>query len=317
DSELVHSEVKNTSIIQPQEQSGIQYLPSQNGTGSQLPSSSIHEQQEHKPEIPYGGTVDQPTTVPETASRSSTPRHSMSRGPLPQPPNSINNAPLQHPTVPPNFISKQQEAEFYANKSRVPKIHDMLPVYSPQVVEAQWDFNGTDDGDLSFKKGDHIEVTEYVNDDWWRGCVKGKDIIGIFPKVYTKSILQSSQSPRNSDSHQRRTSTNSLTSVSSRLTQQSMNLQQNLQNLQPNLQQNPQQNPLPTNRAQVPIQLQPQQPLNRQVTPQPNLTTPYSYQNHPTPYTSQPNSTYYMQNNQYYNYNQPTFSGGFSGGSKK
>ncbi|CAG8452272.1 15920_t:CDS:1 [Dentiscutata erythropus] len=294
DSELVHSESKNTSIRE------IQYLHSQSATDSQSPLSSINDQQEHKPEIPGKEDLDQPTPISETTTsipisetttstpisettiRTPTPRYSMSRGPLPCPPNSTNNTPPQHPTVPPNFISKQQEAEFYANQNRTPKIHDMLPAYSPQIVEAQWDFNGSDTGDLSFKKGDHIEVTEHVNDDWWRGRVKGKDAVGIFPRVYTKSLIQMAQQTKITNSNQRRTSTSS-----------SRSLQQNI---------------LPTTSraqqlSQVPVQLQPQQPLNRQGSPQIN---PYiSYQ---IPLTSQPNSTYYLQNNQFYN--QSTHSGG-------
>ncbi|KAF0462059.1 SH3-domain-containing protein [Gigaspora margarita] len=267
DVEVVHSESKNTSTIHE-----IQYLQSQSSTDSQQPLLSINDQQEHKPEIP--DKEDLPTPIPEATTITPTPKYSMSRGPLPVPPNSINNTPPPHPTLPPNFISKQQEAEFYANQNKTPKIHDMLPAYSPQIVEAQWDFSGSDPGDLSFKKGDHIEVTEHVNDDWWRGRVKGKDTVGIFPRVYTKSLTQIVQPIRNANTHQRRTSTTSVSSISSRT----------------------QQNSLPTNRAQVPVQLQPQQPLNRQASPQ---ASPYQmYQN---PLASQPSSTYYLQSNQFYN----------------
>ncbi|CAG8760971.1 19931_t:CDS:2 [Gigaspora margarita] len=267
DVEVVHSESKNTSTIHE-----IQYLQSQSSTDSQQPLLSINDQQEHKPEIP--DKEDLPTPIPEATTITPTPKYSMSRGPLPVPPNSINNTPPPHPTLPPNFISKQQEAEFYANQNKTPKIHDMLPAYSPQIVEAQWDFSGSDPGDLSFKKGDHIEVTEHVNDDWWRGRVKGKDAVGIFPRVYTKSLTQIVQPIRNANTHQRRTSTTSVSSISSRT----------------------QQNSLPTNRAQVPVQLQPQQPLNRQASPQ---ASPYQmYQN---PLASQPSSTYYLQSNQFYN----------------
>ncbi|CAG8647473.1 9842_t:CDS:1, partial [Scutellospora calospora] len=337
-SKPIPSEEENNSIQMSQGHSEIQYPLDQNIIDAQ-PPSPIRDEQEYKPEIPYKDNFFQPTAIPETSSRSSTPRHSMSRGPLPHPPNSINNTPLQHPT-PPNFISKQQEAEYF----RTPKIHDMLPAYSPQVVEALWDFAGADAGDLSFKKGDLIEVTEHVNDDWWRGHIKGKTVIGIFPRVYTKSISTPSERlAKNPNGHQRRTSTTSTTSISSRPFQQ---------------------NTLPPSRAQqlshVPVLLQPQQPPNRQPTSQSNFASPQPYitQSPPTsqsnyaspqpyitqapptsqsnyaslqsyitqapptsqsnyaspqpyitqaPPTSQPNSTYYpLQTQQYYN--QPTHS---------
>ncbi|KAG1504599.1 hypothetical protein G6F54_000895 [Rhizopus delemar] len=55
------------------------------------------------------------------------------------------------------------------------------------TVEALYDYNGEDPTtDLSFKQGDIIEVTEYVNDDWWKGAVNGKT--GIFPQNHVKKI---------------------------------------------------------------------------------------------------------------------------------
>ncbi|RHZ81238.1 hypothetical protein Glove_122g107 [Diversispora epigaea] len=59
------------------------------------------------------------------------------------------------------------------------------------TVEALWDYcagEGENEADLSFKKGDIVEVVEKVNEDWWSGRVQGKNAVGIFPKVYTKEI---------------------------------------------------------------------------------------------------------------------------------
>ncbi|PKK68950.1 hypothetical protein RhiirC2_518189 [Rhizophagus irregularis] len=47
---------------------------------------------------------------------------------------------------------------------------------------------GDDVGDLSFKKGDIVEVVEYVNMDWWKGRIQGTSNVGIFPRVYTKIL---------------------------------------------------------------------------------------------------------------------------------
>ncbi|RHZ82042.1 hypothetical protein Glove_114g10 [Diversispora epigaea] len=64
-------------------------------------------------------------------------------------------------------------------------------VYTKEIVffvEALWDLNGDDEDDLNFKKGDIVEVHEKVNEDWWKGCIQGTNIVGIFPQVYTKEI---------------------------------------------------------------------------------------------------------------------------------
>ncbi|ORX38133.1 ras GEF [Piromyces finnis] len=49
-------------------------------------------------------------------------------------------------------------------------------------VEAIFDFYGQDDSQLSFKKGDHIQVISRLNSGWWDGICKGKR--GWFPSNY-------------------------------------------------------------------------------------------------------------------------------------
>ncbi|CAI2176155.1 20275_t:CDS:2 [Funneliformis geosporum] len=107
--------------------------------------------------------------------------------PLPFPPNASNSSsPCPQPL--PAFNSKQEEAEYEKSMNRKPKRESVLPAYSISLVEALWDFRGVDNGDLSFRKGDIIEVVEYVNMDWWKGRVRGTDKIGIFPKIYTRVL---------------------------------------------------------------------------------------------------------------------------------
>ncbi|KAG2183689.1 hypothetical protein INT43_006697 [Umbelopsis isabellina] len=60
------------------------------------------------------------------------------------------------------------------------------PAYSVASAEALYDYHGQDKEDLSFRKGDIIEVTEFVNDDWWRGRVHGQT--GIFPQNHVVKI---------------------------------------------------------------------------------------------------------------------------------
>ncbi|KAI9360732.1 hypothetical protein BD770DRAFT_471320 [Pilaira anomala] len=54
-------------------------------------------------------------------------------------------------------------------------------------VEALYDYSGGNpDTDLSFRRGDTIQLTETVNDDWWKGTLHGKN--GIFPRSYVKKL---------------------------------------------------------------------------------------------------------------------------------
>lgn len=43
-------------------------------------------------------------------------------------------------------------------------------------------FTGETDDDLHFTEGAVITITEFVDDDWLRGCVHGKS--GMFPKAF-------------------------------------------------------------------------------------------------------------------------------------
>ncbi|EPZ32348.1 LAS seventeen-binding protein 3-like protein [Rozella allomycis CSF55] len=60
-----------------------------------------------------------------------------------------------------------------------------IPVKTYPKVIALYDFNGVEDGDLSFKKNDVIEVTK-KDGDWWDGSLNGRK--GIFPSNYVKFI---------------------------------------------------------------------------------------------------------------------------------
>lgn len=56
----------------------------------------------------------------------------------------------------------------------------------PARVEAVYDFDGQEEGDLSFKIGAVIEVTGKEDDMWWHGTVAGRS--GIFPSNYTRAL---------------------------------------------------------------------------------------------------------------------------------
>ncbi|CAG8476248.1 7989_t:CDS:2 [Paraglomus brasilianum] len=56
------------------------------------------------------------------------------------------------------------------------------------IVEALWEFAADDDGDLTFRKGDVLEINEFVNSDWWRGRCLRTGKMGIFPRVYARIL---------------------------------------------------------------------------------------------------------------------------------
>ncbi|KAK0334423.1 hypothetical protein LTR02_010162 [Friedmanniomyces endolithicus] len=53
-------------------------------------------------------------------------------------------------------------------------------------VRALYDFHSTEDGELFFRKGDTIVVTESKHKDWWKGNLHGQ--IGIFPVNHVEKL---------------------------------------------------------------------------------------------------------------------------------
>jgi hypothetical protein len=105
----------------------------------------------------------------------------------------------QQESIPKPAPRRLQAEETVIPKARIPSFNEKtpvpvprrepveLPAYSICTVEAVYDFKGEDpSSDLSFKAGDVIQVTEYVNDDWWRGNLHGRS--GIFPQNHVKKI---------------------------------------------------------------------------------------------------------------------------------
>ena len=51
---------------------------------------------------------------------------------------------------------------------------------------ALYDFTGTATDELSFRKGDKIEITERVSEDWLRGKHNGRE--GMLPRVFVQLL---------------------------------------------------------------------------------------------------------------------------------
>ncbi|KAL0136795.1 hypothetical protein V8B55DRAFT_1542610 [Mucor lusitanicus] len=60
-------------------------------------------------------------------------------------------------------------------------------------AEALYDYSGDNPSDLTIRRGDIIQLTELINDDWWKGTLNGKT--GIFPRNYVKKLESSEKRP--------------------------------------------------------------------------------------------------------------------------
>ncbi|XP_038069585.1 growth factor receptor-bound protein 2-like [Patiria miniata] len=60
-----------------------------------------------------------------------------------------------------------------------------------EFAKAKFDFNGEEDGEITFHMGDEIEVTRKLDENWWEGRLKPKagqrvGIKGLFPASYVQ-----------------------------------------------------------------------------------------------------------------------------------
>eukprot|EP01114_Cavostelium_apophysatum_P001380 TRINITY_DN1118_c0_g1_i4.p1 TRINITY_DN1118_c0_g1~~TRINITY_DN1118_c0_g1_i4.p1 ORF type:complete len:974 (+),score=354.12 TRINITY_DN1118_c0_g1_i4:131-3052(+) len=53
---------------------------------------------------------------------------------------------------------------------------------------AMYDYTGSSDAELSFSKGDKLEVTEKLDKGWWKGRLVGTDKVGFFPGSYVSEV---------------------------------------------------------------------------------------------------------------------------------
>ncbi|KAG0163804.1 hypothetical protein DFQ28_009461 [Apophysomyces sp. BC1034] len=86
----------------------------------------------------------------------------------------------------------------YGNSQPSPVASAPPPMYESSnalaTVEALYDFRGENpSADLTFRKGDIIQVTEYVNNDWWRGTLRGQT--GMFPSNYVQKMTSAPPPP--------------------------------------------------------------------------------------------------------------------------
>ncbi|XP_022347160.1 GRB2-related adapter protein-like, partial [Enhydra lutris kenyoni] len=91
------------------------------------------------------------------------------------------------------FNSLNELVDFYrtttiAKQRQVFLRDEETPLKAPQAcfAQAQFDFSAQDSSQLSFHRGDIIEVLEHLDPHWWRGRLCGR--IGFFPRSYVQPV---------------------------------------------------------------------------------------------------------------------------------
>lgn len=67
--------------------------------------------------------------------------------------------------------------------------HVCFPAPSPQqptYVQALFDFDPQEDGELGFRRGDFIHVMDNSDPNWWKGACHGQT--GMFPRNYVTPV---------------------------------------------------------------------------------------------------------------------------------
>lgn len=104
--------------------------------------------------------------------------------------------PLHAPLEAPANVSTNTPVDQFSNMSLkeqyapIPTPAPLPPpayVQTPQILAiatALYAYSPTDAGDLALQQGDRIQVSEHMNNDWWRGRNERTNMEGIFPRSY-------------------------------------------------------------------------------------------------------------------------------------
>lgn len=65
----------------------------------------------------------------------------------------------------------------------------LLLLQQPTYVQALFDFDPQEDGELGFRRGDFIHVIDNSDPNWWKGACHGQT--GMFPRNYVTPVNRS------------------------------------------------------------------------------------------------------------------------------
>ncbi|RMZ67655.1 sh3 domain-containing [Pyrenophora seminiperda CCB06] len=96
------------------------------------------------------------------------------------------------PTPPPE--KKHSNVGYYADNASVnapPPAYPSVPAapLGPPILahaSAMYQYNAQDAGDLALMPNDRVVVTEYMNNEWWKGRNERTGMEGIFPASYVR-----------------------------------------------------------------------------------------------------------------------------------
>ncbi|OQD77203.1 hypothetical protein PENDEC_c003G06798 [Penicillium decumbens] len=100
-------------------------------------------------------------------------------------------APYSPPTTQMSNVSFNEKAQLHNQYvSPSPQPPPAYPQVPPilSLATALYAYTPTDPGDLAMSPNDRIQVTEHMNDDWWRGRNERTGMEGIFPRAYVNVI---------------------------------------------------------------------------------------------------------------------------------
>ena len=108
------------------------------------------------------------------------------------------------PTPPPE--KKASNIGYYADTpaNAPPPAYPSVPStpFGPPVLayaSATYQYNAQDAGDLALQPNDKVVVTEYMNNEWWKGRNERTGMEGIFPASYVrkeeKSMVPAASGP--------------------------------------------------------------------------------------------------------------------------
>ncbi|KAI4761633.1 NAD(P)-binding protein [Aureobasidium sp. EXF-12344] len=108
--------------------------------------------------------------------------------------NAVPTAPMANLSV--NRDDEKKHGNSFYQPSPTPTPAQAPPAYAapppsmPPLAQATalYAYNGTDAGDLELHPNDHINVTEYMNAEWWKGKSSRTGQEGIFPRSYVRVI---------------------------------------------------------------------------------------------------------------------------------
>ncbi|KAJ5965474.1 hypothetical protein N7481_012188 [Penicillium waksmanii] len=153
---------------------------------SELPTDSQSQAQSqaraHQPS-PINARAHQPSPAPAPVPVPS---------PLPEP---VHAQPPPGPYSPPSTAMSNtslnekapMQNQYAAPPPQAPPAYPQVPPIM-SLASALYAYTPTDPGDLALQPNDRIQVTEHMNDDWWRGRNERTGMEGIFPRSYVNVI---------------------------------------------------------------------------------------------------------------------------------